>query len=46
MRQNDYYKVFLEFDQEDSHDYENPENSKYGTDKLMKILYEEIVDFK
>lgn len=45
MRQNDY-KVFLDIDEEDAFDYENPLNSKFGIDDLMKTLFEEIEDFE
>ena len=45
MRQNDY-KVFLDIDQEEPFGFDNPLNSKYGVDELMKILFEELKEFK
>ena len=45
MRNNDY-KIYLDTDMEDAYDYINPLNSKFKAEDLMKMLLEEIKDFK
>ena len=46
MRQNNY-KVFLDIDEDEPFGQKSKSfKSKYGVDELMKILFEEIKEFK